>query len=82
VIVFDARQASSRVPVIQARLCAEDLMVCADAPVTVTQDRGPGGMPGALGRWADYPLNCDPSTTRARISRGSVLVPIAAFAVA
>src|ERR1700678_177885 len=53
VTVFGAREASSRVPVIQARLRGEELIVSADAPVAVTRDRGPGGVPGALGRWAD-----------------------------
>jgi alpha-galactosidase len=53
VTVFGAREASSRVPVIQARLHGEELIVCADTPVTASQDGGPGGIPGALGRWAD-----------------------------
>jgi alpha-galactosidase len=53
VTVFGARQTNSRVPLIQARLRGEELVVSADAPVTATQDHGPGGMPGALGRWAD-----------------------------
>jgi alpha-galactosidase len=53
VTVFGAGEASSGVPVIEARLRGEELIVSADAPVITTQDRGPGGMPAALGRWAD-----------------------------
>jgi alpha-galactosidase len=53
VTVFGALEASSRVPVIQARLHGEELVVYANAPVTTTKDSGPGGIPGALGRWAD-----------------------------
>src|ERR1700734_2911658 len=53
VTVFGAGEASSRVPLIQARLRGEELIVSADAPVTQTRDHGPGGMRGARGRWAD-----------------------------
>lgn len=53
VTVFGTQDAATRVPVIQARLHGEELVVSSDAPVTITPDPGPGGVPGALGRWAD-----------------------------
>jgi alpha-galactosidase len=53
VTVIGVQDCGSRVPVIQAVLRGSDLIVCADAPVTTTQDHGPGALPGALGRWAD-----------------------------
>jgi alpha-galactosidase len=52
-VVFGAADASSRVPVIQAVLRGEHLVVSADAPVVQRADGGPGGMLGVLGRWAD-----------------------------
>lgn len=52
VTVFGARDPGGRVPVIRAVLRGRDLVVSADAPVTVTRD-GPGPLPCALGRWAD-----------------------------
>jgi len=53
VVVFAAADVSARVPVIRAVLSGERLTVTADAPVTRFADDGPGGVPGALGRWAD-----------------------------
>ncbi|HEY7015708.1 MAG TPA: glycoside hydrolase family 36 protein [Streptosporangiaceae bacterium] len=50
--VFAAPDASRSVPVIQARLRNGHLVVTADGPVGQTTDPGPGGLPGALGRWA------------------------------
>jgi alpha-galactosidase len=41
------------VPVIRAVLRGPALVVSADAPVTELALTGPGGMPAALGRWAD-----------------------------
>jgi alpha-galactosidase len=41
------------IPVIQAELRDSALVVSSDAPVTERADSGPGGLPGALGRWAD-----------------------------
>ena len=52
VTVFGARDPGGRVPVIRAGLRGRDLVVSADAPVTVTRD-GPGPLSSALGRWAD-----------------------------
>ena len=52
-VVFGAVDGSSRVPVIQAVLLDEQLIVSSDAPVTQVPDGGPGGVLGALGRWAD-----------------------------
>jgi alpha-galactosidase len=51
--VFAAPDASSWVPVIQARAVSDHVVVTADRPVTRTQDHGPGGLTGALCRWAD-----------------------------
>jgi alpha-galactosidase len=53
VVVFGAAEANSRVPVIQAVLRGRELIISADAPVIRIADNGPGGVPGALGRWAD-----------------------------
>jgi alpha-galactosidase len=52
-VVFGAVDVSSRVPVIRAVLRDEKLVVSSDAPVTQVPDSGPGGILGALGRWAD-----------------------------
>jgi alpha-galactosidase len=52
-VVFGAADAASRVPVIQAVLRGDRLVVSSDAPVTQRSDGGPGGILGALGRWAD-----------------------------
>jgi alpha-galactosidase len=41
------------IPVIQAVLRDSALVILSDAPVTERADSGPGGLPGALGRWAD-----------------------------
>ena len=49
VTVIGAADPRSRVPVIRAVLRGRDLIVSADAPVTITKYAGPG----ALGRWAD-----------------------------
>lgn len=53
VTVFGARDCGSRVPVIRAVRRGRDLVVSADAPVSVTRHWGPGELPGALARWAD-----------------------------
>jgi alpha-galactosidase len=50
--VFAALHADSRVPVIAATMHNGMLMVSADSPVAHTADAGPGGLAGALGRWA------------------------------
>ncbi len=52
-VVFGAADVESRVPVIQAALHEDRLVVSADEPVTQETDDGPGGIVGALGRWAD-----------------------------
>ena len=52
-VVFGAVDAASRVPVIQAVLRGEHLIVSSDAPVTQLPDGGPFGILGALGRWGD-----------------------------
>jgi alpha-galactosidase len=52
-VVFGAVDVSTRVPVIRAVLRDEKLVVSSDAPVTQVPDGGPGGILGALGRWAD-----------------------------
>jgi alpha-galactosidase len=41
------------VPVIQAVPRGSALVIAADAPVTELASSGPGGLPAALGRWAD-----------------------------
>ena len=51
--VFAAPGASRSVPVIQASLRNGHLVVTADGPVGHTTDPGPGGLTGALARWAD-----------------------------
>ena len=53
VSVFGAFPTESRVPVIHAVLRGSAVVVSADAPVSRLLDDGPGGVPGALGRWAD-----------------------------
>jgi alpha-galactosidase len=53
VSVFGAFPTESRVPVIHAVLRDSAVVVSADAPVSRVLDDGPGGVPGALGRWAD-----------------------------
>jgi alpha-galactosidase len=62
-VVFAAAGVTSRVPVIQAALRGEDLVVSADAPVTSLPDGGPGGLLGALGRWAER-FGPDPGALR------------------
>lgn len=53
-LVFGAVDGASRVPVIQAVLRGADrLVVSSDVPVTQLPDGGPGGLLGALGRWAE-----------------------------
>lgn len=52
-VLFGAVDATSRVPVIRAALCGERLVVSSDVPVTQLSDDGPGGILGALGRWAE-----------------------------
>ena len=52
-VVFGAVDVTNRVPVIQAVLRGEQLVVSSDVPVTQLRDDGPGGFLGALGRWAD-----------------------------
>lgn len=52
-VLFGAASVASRVPVIQAVLRGERLVVSADEPVTQVSDAGPGGIVGTLGRWAD-----------------------------
>lgn len=52
-MVFGAADVASRVPVIQAVLRGRHLVVSSDVPVTQVPDGGPGGILGALGRWAD-----------------------------
>jgi alpha-galactosidase len=49
--LFAAPDASRWVPVIQARIRGDDVVVTADRPVSHTVDDGPGGLVGALGRW-------------------------------
>jgi alpha-galactosidase len=51
--IFAAPDASRRVPVIRARFRDGHLVVTADGPVGHTTDTGPGGLTGALGRWAE-----------------------------
>jgi alpha-galactosidase len=51
--VFAAAEASRRVPVVQARPEGDHVVVTADYPVSHTRDDGPGGLTGALCRWAD-----------------------------
>jgi alpha-galactosidase len=51
--VFAAADASRWVPVIQAAFRDGHLVVTADRPVGHTADTGPGGLTGALGRWAE-----------------------------
>ncbi len=62
-VVFGAVDGASRVPVIQAVLRDGHLIVSSDAPVTQVPDGGPGGILGALGRWAER-LGPDPGTLR------------------
>jgi alpha-galactosidase len=50
--VFAAASAGHPVPVIQARVSGDSLVVSADAPVTRSTDGGHGGLASALGRWA------------------------------
>jgi alpha-galactosidase len=52
-VVFGATDVASRVPIIRAALHGERLVVSADQPVTQASDAGPGGIAGALGRWAE-----------------------------
>jgi alpha-galactosidase len=52
-VVFAAAGVTNRVPVIRAVLRGEDLVVSADTPVTQLPDGRPGGLLGALGRWAE-----------------------------
>jgi alpha-galactosidase len=51
--LFAAPDASRIVPVIRARLSGREVVVTADQPVRHTTDPGPGGLAGALGRWAE-----------------------------
>jgi alpha-galactosidase len=51
--LFAAPDASRWVPVIQARPGGAEIVVTADRPVDHRSDAGPGGLTGALGRWAD-----------------------------
>ena len=51
--VFGALRADRRVPVIKARMLNGSLVVSADSPVAHTSDPGPGGLTGALSRWAE-----------------------------
>jgi alpha-galactosidase len=51
--LFAAPDASRSVPVIQARLDGAGIVVTADRPVDRRSDAGPGGLTGALGRWAE-----------------------------
>lgn len=53
VTVFGAVDRGSRVPVIRAVLHGRDLVVSADAPVTVVADDSAGSLAGALSRWAE-----------------------------
>jgi alpha-galactosidase len=50
--VFAAPDASLQVPVIQARIRGDDAVITADRPVGCIADDGPGGLAGALSRWA------------------------------
>lgn len=53
--VFGALSAARAVPVIQARLLNDWLVVTSDAQVSHAADQGGGGLTGALGRWgADF----------------------------
>jgi alpha-galactosidase len=63
-VVFGAVDGSCRVPVIQAVLRGEQLVVSSDAPVTQGSDGGPFGILGALGRWGDR-FGPGPGTLRA-----------------
>jgi alpha-galactosidase len=51
--VFGALQADRRVPVIDARMHNDSLVVSADCAVAHTADAGPGGLTGSLSRWAE-----------------------------
>ena len=53
VSVFGAFPTESRASVIHAVLRDSAVVVSADAPVSRFLDDGAGGVPGALGRWAD-----------------------------
>lgn len=52
-VVFGAHAVAERVPVIQAVLRDDQLIVSADGPVVEATDSGPFGMLGALGRWGE-----------------------------
>ncbi len=62
-VVFGAASVAERVPVIQAVPRGGELVVSSDAPVTQVPDGGPGGVLGALGRWAER-FGPDPGTLR------------------
>jgi alpha-galactosidase len=51
--LFAVPDASRWIPVIQARILNDHVVVTADRPVSHTADDGPGGLVGALGRWGD-----------------------------
>jgi alpha-galactosidase len=51
--VFGAVSALQSVPVIQAAVQGETLVVTADGPVGHSADAGPGGLTGALSRWGE-----------------------------
>jgi alpha-galactosidase len=51
--VFTSQDASRSVSVIQARFLNGSVLVTADAAVSQTTDRRPGGLVGALCRWAE-----------------------------
>jgi alpha-galactosidase len=68
--VFVAADVSGRVPVLEAVLRGSALVVSADAPVRQHADDGPGGIQGALGRWAG-------SLAAGSLAAGSVAAPVA-----
>jgi alpha-galactosidase len=51
--LFAAPGASRPVPVIQARIRGDHVVVTADRPVEQVASHGPGGLVGALGRWGE-----------------------------
>jgi alpha-galactosidase len=52
-VLFGASSVAEQVPVIQAVLRDNQLIVSADGPVVEATDSGPFGMLGALGRWGE-----------------------------
>jgi alpha-galactosidase len=64
--VFGNPDSKPQIQLIQAALRGNQMVVSADGPVTSLVDAGPGGIEGALSRWADA------FTMRSRLQPGSL----------